>query len=55
MITVRVKELYFVKPDHVDFELLDEDGITHTVPLHRIRQVFRNDELVWERALEKTD
>ena len=55
VITVPLKELYFVKEDHFDFELLDEDGITHTVPLHRIRQVFRNGELVWERVVEKTD
>ena len=55
VITVPLKELYFVKEDRFDFELLDEDGITHTVPLHRIRQVFRNGELVWERAVEKSD
>ena len=55
VITVPLKELNFVKEDHFDFELLDEDGITHTVPLHRIRQVFRNGALVWERVVEKTD
>ena len=29
VITVPLKELYFVKEDHFDFELLDEDGITN--------------------------
>ena len=53
VITVSLKELFFVKEDHFDFELIDEDGITHTIPLHRIRQVFRNGELVWERVVDK--
>lgn len=52
IIPVSLKELYFDKEDHFDFELLDEDGVTHTIPLHRIRQVFRNGELVWERIVE---
>lgn len=49
IISVALKELNFIKDDHFDFELLDEDGESQTVPLHRIRQVFRNGELVWER------
>lgn len=52
IIPVSLKELYFDKEDHFDFELLDEDGVTHTIPLHRIRQVFRNGELVWQRIVE---
>ena len=44
-----LKELYFEKEDHFDFQLVDDMGETHTIPLHRIRQVFRNGELVWER------
>ena len=52
VITVPLKELYFSKEDHFDFELLDEDGDTHNIPLHRIRQVFRNGELVWERLAD---
>lgn len=55
VITVPLKEIRFLKEDHFDFELLDEEGIHHTIPLHRIRQVFRNGELVWERVVEKTD
>lgn len=52
VIKVPLKELYFSPEDHFDFELLDEDGVTHTIPLHRIRQVFRNGELVWQREVE---
>ena len=49
IITVELKELAFDKEDHFDFELIDVDGESQTIPLHRIRQVFRNGELVWER------
>ncbi|TNF97990.1 MAG: DUF504 domain-containing protein [Gammaproteobacteria bacterium] len=49
IISVSLKELYFNKDDHFDFQLIDEMGETHTIPLHRIRQVFRNGELIWER------
>ena len=49
IITVPLKELYYDKEDHFDFELMDVHGEIQTIPLHRIRQVFRNGELVWER------
>lgn len=49
IIRIPFKELYFDPEDHFDFSVLDDEGVTHTIPLHRIREVFRNDELVWER------
>lgn len=41
--------LSFEQGDHFDFELLDDAGVSHTIPLHRIREVYRNGELVWQR------
>lgn len=52
IILVPLQALFFDKDDHFDFELLDEEGVNHTIPLHRIRQVFRNGRLVWERNPE---
>jgi uncharacterized protein (UPF0248 family) len=49
VIRVSFTELYFDPEDHFDFSLLDEEGKVHTIPLHRIREVFRNGELVWGR------
>ena len=49
IIRVPLKELSFDRDDHFDFELMDDTGEWHSIPLHRIRQVFRNGELVWER------
>ena len=51
IIAVALKELSFDKDDHFDFQLIDVDGESQTIPLHRIRQLFRNGELVWERKV----
>ena len=51
IIIVPFKELYFDKQDHFDFSIMDEEGEIHTIPLHRIRQVYRNGELVWQRKV----
>jgi uncharacterized protein (UPF0248 family) len=32
------------------FELTDEEGRTLSIPFHRIKQVFRDGELIWDRA-----
>lgn len=52
LLFVPLKALYFDPQDHFDFQLLDEEGVSHTIPLHRIRQVLRNGELVWQRQVE---
>lgn len=32
------------------FELTDSEGEKHTIPLHRIKVVYRNGELIWQRT-----
>ena len=49
VIKVPLKELFFDREDHFDFELVDDMGITRTIPLHRIREVYRNGKLIWHR------
>ncbi len=49
IIKVPLKELLFDKEDHFDFELIDDMGETHTIPLHRIREVYRDGKLIWHR------
>ena len=49
VIRVPLKELVFDREDHFDFELIDDMGETHTIPLHRIREVYRNGRLIWQR------
>lgn len=49
IIHVPFKELYFDEMDHFDFQLVDEDGVAHTIPLHRIREIYKDDDLIWQR------
>lgn len=49
IIHVPFRELYFDRNDHFNFQLLDEDGISHTIPFHRIKEVYKNGDLIWQR------
>jgi uncharacterized protein (UPF0248 family) len=49
IIRVPLTELYFEPDDHFSFELVDDAGALHSIPLHRIREVFRDGELIWQR------
>jgi uncharacterized protein (UPF0248 family) len=31
------------------FDVVDEEGVAHSVPYHRVRQMWRDGELVWSR------
>ena len=55
IIVVPFTALAFSAEDRFDFSLIDEEGVLHTIPLHRIRQVFRNGELIWERRSEEKE
>ncbi len=32
------------------FEIVDDSGVTHRIPFHRVRLVYRNGELIWHRV-----
>lgn len=31
------------------FDLVDEEGIGHSIPFHRVREVWKDGELIWAR------
>ena len=49
IIRVPLQGLNFPDNDHFDFELVDEEGELHRIPLHRIKRVYRDGELIWHR------
>jgi uncharacterized protein (UPF0248 family) len=49
IILIPLKAMSFSSDDHYDFQCLDENGEQQSVPLHRIKQVYRNGELIWHR------
>ncbi|MBT8126360.1 MAG: DUF504 domain-containing protein [Gammaproteobacteria bacterium] len=46
---VTLNKIYFDKYDRFNFELTDDTGEHHSIPLHRISLVYRNGELTWQR------
>ncbi len=49
VVVVPLTELHFSKDDDFAFEFLDDEGETHHVPLHRIRDVYRDGHVIWHR------
>jgi uncharacterized protein (UPF0248 family) len=49
IIRVPLREIFFEPGDHFGFDLIDEEGEVHSIPLHRIKEVFKNGELIWHR------
>lgn len=49
VVVAPLTELHFSREDHFAFEFLDDEGETHHVPLHRIRDVYRDGQLIWHR------
>ena len=49
LVRLPFEKIVFVKGDHYFFYFLDEDGIEHSVPFHRIKSVYKNGKLIWHR------
>ncbi|UCE88364.1 MAG: DUF504 domain-containing protein [Pseudomonadota bacterium] len=49
VIVVPFAEVTLVPDDKFAFEVMDREGELHSVPYHRVRDVYRNDELIWHR------
>jgi len=54
IVRVPFRRVRFAKGEHFGFEAVEDDGSVHTVPLHRVREVRRNGELVWQRTIPPT-
>lgn len=49
IIRVPFAQMHFDPGDHFSFQVLDQEGEIHTVPFHRVKEVFKDGELVWHR------
>jgi uncharacterized protein (UPF0248 family) len=49
---VDLAEVIWDKDNPAFFRLVDEDGRVHEIPFHRVREVWRNDALIWQRHPE---
>lgn len=50
VIRVTLAQVQMRPDDHFAFEVTDRDGLVHEVPFHRVREVYRNETLIWHRA-----
>lgn len=49
VVKVPIESVYFSQDDPFRFQLVDEEGEIHAIPLHRIKIVYRNGVLIWHR------
>lgn len=43
------RAIQFDPDDHFSFQVMDDEGGIHTVPLHRVKEVYRDGRLIWQR------
>lgn len=53
IVTAPWGRIRFEPGNHFSFTATEADGSEHEVPLHRVREVRRNGELIWQRAVER--
>jgi uncharacterized protein (UPF0248 family) len=49
IVKIPFEHIEFEPSDHFSFEVVGEDGVVHSIPLHRVREVYRNGKLIWHR------
>jgi len=49
IIRVPFQRLHLPPGEHFSFDVEDADGTMRMVPFHRVREVWRDDVLIWER------
>lgn len=49
MVTVPFAHIRFPTDAPAMFELWDDNGHSHRIPLHRVRRVYRDGRLIWAR------
>lgn len=49
VVRVPWRRVRFAPGEHFAFDVQEEDGSAHMVPLHRVREVWRDGQLIWRR------
>jgi uncharacterized protein (UPF0248 family) len=53
IVRVSLQAVHFTAGDHYfAFQIVDEEGEVHSIPFHRIREVRKDGELIWQRSLD---
>ncbi|MFH1494379.1 MAG: DUF504 domain-containing protein [Pseudomonadota bacterium] len=54
VLRVDLREVAWDRDNPSFFDLIDEDGVDHGIPFHRVREVWRDGELIWQRHPAET-
>lgn len=46
---VPLAEVHQDADSHFNFEVTDDEGVVHSVPYHRVKEVWKDGVLIWHR------
>ncbi len=49
LVRLPFRRIRFPTGEHFAFKVAEDDGAVHDVPLHRVREVWRDGVLIWHR------
>lgn len=49
LLYVPLTEVRQVADSHFNFEVTDDEGLIHSVPYHRVKEVWKDGVLIWHR------
>jgi len=49
IVRIPLRRVCLGKGEHFSFEAVEDNGASHMVPFHRVREVWRNGKLIWRR------
>ncbi|HET7833907.1 MAG TPA: DUF504 domain-containing protein [Gallionella sp.] len=49
LVHVPLREVHPDPDSHFCFDLTDDTGVVHTIPYHRVKEVWKNGALIWRR------
>jgi uncharacterized protein (UPF0248 family) len=50
IIKIPFKTLHFDEDDHFGFQVLEENGESHNIPYHRVKELYKDGTLIWHRG-----
>lgn len=52
IVRVPFAQIELTRGNHFSFSLVDQHGSLRMIPFHRVRAVWRDDELIWQRNFD---
>lgn len=49
IVRVPLQQVHLAPGEHFFFQATDADGYVHEIPFHRVKEVYKNGELIWHR------